>query len=358
MTYFCLMLSLEEQYMYRCLDLALKGIGWVAPNPMVGAVLVHDNRIIGEGWHEYYGGPHAEVNCIKDAIQRGNEYLFTRSTLYVSLEPCAHQGKTPPCDQLIIQYKIPKVVIGCRDPFYQVNGKGIEHLREHGIEVRLGVLQKEAENINKRFFCQHTQHRPYIILKWAQTADGYIGTGTSERLRISSEMTNKLVHRWRSEESAILVGSRTVMLDNPYLNNRSGMGAQPVRIVLDRQLSLKKDFYLFDGTVKTIILNEIKNEEGILTYSTLDKGRNLPEAVCKALLKNNIQSVLIEGGAQILSFFLQAGCWDEARVITNSKMKVERGICAPVLLNATLHEEDRFEDDIISYFYNHNNKFN
>ena len=351
------MLTRDEQFMERCLDLALKGIGSVAPNPMVGAVLVYDNSIIGEGWHEYYGGPHAEVNCIKDAIQRGNEHLITRSTLYVSLEPCAHQGKTPPCDQLIIQHKIPKVVIGCRDPFHQVNGKGIEHLQQNGIEVRLDVLQKETENINKRFFCLHRQHRPYIILKWAQTADGYIGTGTSERLRISSDITNKLVHRWRSEESAIMVGSRTVMLDNPYLTNRSGMGAQPVRVVLDRELKLNNSFHLFDGSIKTIILNEIKNEKGLLSYVKLDEALNLTEAICNALIKHNIQSVLIEGGAQLLSLFIQSDCWDEARVITNSGIKVGGGVEAPHLLNHILHKYDRISGDIISYYFNQSNQF-
>lgn len=350
------MLTKDEQYMQRCLDLALKGIGAVAPNPMVGAVLVYDNRIIGEGWHEYYGGPHAEVNCIRDAIQRGNEALLSNATLYVSLEPCSHHGKTPPCDQLIINHKIPKVIISCRDPFHQVNGKGVEHLRGNGIETSLGILQKEAIQINKRFFCQHILQRPYIILKWAQTADGYIGTGTSDRLMISSEITNKLVHRWRSEESAIMVGSRTVMLDNPYLTNRSGIGGQPVRVVLDRKLRLKNNFHVFDGSVKTIILNQIKNQEGVLNYLKLDPAYNLVEAICMSLNKQNIQSVLIEGGAQLLSLFIQSGCWDEARVITNTAMKSESGVKAPLLSGVVYHEQ-RLEYDAIIYYYNYQNKF-
>ena len=203
-------MTTDEQYMFRCLELAVKGLGRVAPNPLVGAVLVHDNQIIGEGWHQEYGKAHAEVNCILDAIEKGNELLIAQSSLYVSLEPCAHQGKTPPCDQLIIRHKIRRVVIGCRDPFPEVNGKGIAHLHAAGIEVVEGVLESQCLKMNKRFFCFHQKQRPYIILKWAETADGFIGSGTKERILISGAATNLLVHQIRSQEAAIMVGSNTV----------------------------------------------------------------------------------------------------------------------------------------------------
>jgi diaminohydroxyphosphoribosylaminopyrimidine deaminase/5-amino-6-(5-phosphoribosylamino)uracil reductase len=349
------MLTKDELYMQRCLALARKGAGYVAPNPMVGAVLVYDDRIIGEGWHELYGQAHAEVNAIKDAVSKGNESLISRSTLYVSLEPCAHQGKTPPCDQLIIQYKIPHVIIGCRDPFPSVNGKGIEHLINAGIEVKLGVLERECMELNKRFFCFHINKRPFIILKWAQTSDGFIGSGTAERLLISGSSANRLVHRWRSEEAAIMVGSGTVALDNPQLTNRSGTGAQPVRVVLDRDLKLSPTFHVFDGAVRTIILNQVKQEENDLSYVQLNPQLDIVEGVCDALYKNNIQSVLVEGGARLLSLFIQSGCWDEARVITNTMLKAGVGLAAPVLTNAQLQQKDQFDNDSISYWINHKN---
>jgi len=327
----------DEQYMQRCLELARKGIGYVAPNPMVGAVLVYEDRIIGEGWHEHYGQPHAEVNAIKDAVSKGNKALMSQSTLYVSLEPCAHHGKTPPCDQLIIQSEIPRVVIGCRDPFPSVNGKGIEHLIKAGIEVKVGVLERDCIELNKRFYCFHINKRPYIVLL------------------ISGSVTNRLVHRWRSEEAAIMVGSGTVLLDNPKLTNRSGTGAQPVRIVLDRKLNLPHSFQVFDSTSKTIILNQLKEEEKIVSYVQLDPQLDIVKGVCEALHKNNIQSVLVEGGARLLFLFIETGCWDEARVITNTMLQVGVGLAAPVLTNAELQKKDQYDHDIISYWINQKN---
>src|SRR5258706_4656586 len=245
--------------MYRCLQLAAPGAGYVAPNPMVGAVLVHNGRIIGEGYHQHYGEAHAEVNCINQAALSGLIDTIPESTLVVSLEPCTHFGKTPPCADLIIKHKIPKVVIGCRDPFGEVNGKGIEKLKAAGIEVEQGVLEKECIDLNKRFFVFHTQHRPYIILKWAETADGFIAPSlpaapsinlwrpmegrieedsTSRRLLISNEYTDRVVHKWRSEEAAILVGTNTVENDNPELTTRLWPGNSPVRLVVDMNLRL------------------------------------------------------------------------------------------------------------------------
>jgi diaminohydroxyphosphoribosylaminopyrimidine deaminase/5-amino-6-(5-phosphoribosylamino)uracil reductase len=352
-------MSIDEQYMQRCLDLAQKGAGFVAPNPMVGAVLVYEEKIIGEGWHQRYGDAHAEVNCINDAIAKGYESLISVSTLYVSLEPCAHYGKTPPCDQLIIRSKIPNVVIGCRDPFPEVNGKGIEHLIQAGIDVKVGVLELECKDINKRFFCFHQKKRPYIILKWAQTADGYIGSGTTERWLISNEITNKLVHRWRGEEAAIMVGSNTVIMDNPQLTNRSGYGSQPVRVVVDRPLNLSHDYKVFDHHAPTIILNEKKQgQEGTVSYIQLNKQHSFVQSVCEALYKQNIQSVLIEGGTQLLSLFIKAGCWDEARVITNTSMQMGKGVKAPELSNETHDRVEKISTDTISYYMNNQNKIN
>lgn len=349
------MMISDEQYMQRCLELARKGIGYVAPNPMVGAVLVYEDRIIGEGWHEHYGQPHAEVNAIKDAVSKGNKALMSQATLYVSLEPCAHHGKTPPCDQLIIQSEIPRVVIGCRDPFPSVNGKGIEHLIKAGIEVNVGVLERDCIELNKRFFCFHINKRPYIVLKWAQTEDGFVGSGTTDRLLISGSVTNRLVHCWRSEEAAIMVGSGTVALDNPQLTNRSGTGAQPVRVVLDRELKLLQAYHVFDGTLRTIILNKHKDEENNVSYVRLNPQLDIVEGICDALYQNFVQSVLIEGGARLLNLFIESGCWDEARVIINTSLKVGSGIPAPVLTDGIIQRNEAYGHDKITYWINPKN---
>ena len=220
--------------MHRCLELAEKAAGHVAPNPMVGAVLVHEGIIIGEGYHQIYGGPHAEVNCIA-SVPSSLQHLIQDSVIYVSLEPCAHHGKTPPCADLIIRHNIRHVVIGCRDPFVEVDGKGIEKLHAAGIKTETGILEKECRELNKRFFTFHTKHRPFIILKWAQTGDGKIGT-ENNRLHITGSVTNRLVHKWRSEESAILVGANTALADNPQLTTRLWSGNSPTRLIIDPEL--------------------------------------------------------------------------------------------------------------------------
>ena len=244
--------------MYRCLQLAQAGAGHVAPNPMVGAVLVYNNRIIGEGYHREYGMPHAEVNCIA-SVKKEDLRLVNKSVMYVSLEPCAHYGKTPPCADLIIQYRIPKVVVGCRDPFPEVNGKGIEKLLAAGVNVTTGILEKECRELNKRFFTFHTQRIPYIVLKWAQSSDGAIAATDGSAIQISNAYSSILVHRWRSEEAAILVGTRTAMLDDPALTTRLWPGKNPVRLVIDRELKLPVSLRLFDESVPTVIFNELKN---------------------------------------------------------------------------------------------------
>jgi diaminohydroxyphosphoribosylaminopyrimidine deaminase / 5-amino-6-(5-phosphoribosylamino)uracil reductase len=304
-------------YMQRCLELARRGAGHVAPNPMVGAVLVYSDSIIGEGWHQQYGEAHAEVNCIA-SVKESDKHLIPRSTLYVSLEPCAHIGKTPPCADLIIRYKIPKVIIGCRDPFTEVNGKGIEKLEVAGVQVETGVLETECKELNKRFFTFHILHRPYIMLKWAQTQDGKIGYGNGRRLLISNEYSNRLVHQWRSEEAAILVGTNTALFDDPALTTRLWPGSSPVRLVVDMELRLPSSLQLFNREVRTIIFNTRKHEEdGNLLYYRITQDLSLVRQVLNALYQLKILSVLVEGGAKLLHSFIDEGIWDEARVIGN-----------------------------------------
>ncbi len=348
----------DEKYMSRCMELALKGAGFVAPNPMVGAVLVQDDRIIGEGWHQRYGEAHAEVGAIGEATDRatkgGQTAGFPRTTLYVSLEPCAHFGKTPPCADLIIRAGIPKVVIGCRDPFDAVNGKGIEKLKAAGIEVVEAVLAAECRELNKRFFTFHEKKRPYVILKWAQTADNYMASVSgAPRLLISNEYTNRRVHQWRSEEAAILVGTNTALLDDPELTNRLWTGATPVRLVIDMELRLPGSLKLVDRKHKTIIFNSVKDEEcPNLIYYRLEKNKSLISQIMEALYKLGIQSVLVEGGRRLLDSFIQAGIWDEARVIVNTGMNTGQGLAAPVLTDKQLISREVFLSDELSTWIN------
>jgi diaminohydroxyphosphoribosylaminopyrimidine deaminase/5-amino-6-(5-phosphoribosylamino)uracil reductase len=321
-----------EYYMERCVQLARQGAGKVAPNPMVGAVLVYNDRIIGEGWHEQYGGPHAEVNCIA-SVKEADRHLISTSTIYVSLEPCAHFGKTPPCADLIIRHRIPEVVVGCRDPFDAVNGKGIEKLQQAGIKVTVGVSEAACLQLNERFFTYHTAKRPYIILKWAQTADGFIAhENKAERLLITNNETNTLVHKWRSEEAAILIGTHTALYDNPSLTNRLWTGNSPARLVIDKHLTLPATLHLFNREEPTIIFNTIKQEQdGNLLYYKITVDDNLVKQVVAALYQLKILSVIVEGGTTLLQSFIDADYWDEARVITNTAMQIGHGLAAPVL---------------------------
>ncbi len=360
---FAALMTIDEQYMQRCIELARKSAGSVAPNPMVGAVLLYNGRIIGEGWHQQYGEAHAEVNCIRQAIEKGHSDLISQSTIYVSLEPCAHFGKTPPCSDLIIKHKIPKVVIGCRDPFKEVDGKGIEKLKAAGVQVIVDVLKDKCIDLNKRFFTYHLQQRPYIILKWAQTKNGMIaplnspGKGTSDsthqRLLISNEFSNRLVHQWRSEEASILVGTNTALLDDPQLTNRYWPGKQPVRLVLDKQLRLPGRLKLFNDNSRTVVFNSIKNsEEGHVQYYQLPADADTVPALLNALYQLNINSVIVEGGAQLLQSFIAAGLWDEARIITNEQLTVDNGLAAPQLINALQTEQQMMGTDRIVFYNN------
>jgi len=350
--------------MQRCLQLAELGAGLVAPNPLVGAVLVQDDRIIGEGWHRQYGQAHAEVNAINQATSNGHLDL-SLSTLYVSLEPCSHFGKTPPCTDLIIQHNIPKVVIGCRDPFREVNGKGIEKLKGAGVQVEMSELDNACRALNKRFFTFHTQERPYVILKWAQTANQFISTppqtplqssgasGDSDfhRLLISNEYTNRLVHSWRSEEAAILIGTNTALMDDPELTTRLWPGRSPVRLVLDMELRLPATLKIFNKQVRTIIFNSVKQEEeGNLLYYQLQKEGSIVQQVLNALFELNIQSVLVEGGAKLLQSFIDVGIWDEARIITNDELILKDGLSAPLLNGVEKIVEQKILSDRIEIF--------
>ena len=349
--------------MHRCIELALLGSGRVAPNPMVGALLVHDNRIIGEGYHENYGEAHAEVNCI-NSVSKEDIHLLEKSTLYVSLEPCAHFGKTPPCADLVIQKKIPQVVIGCRDPFVEVNGKGMDKLMNAGIGVKQGILEEECQALNKRFFVFHNRKRPYIILKWAQTANGKIGNDDHSRLLISGDFTNRLVHKWRSEEQAILVGTNTALFDDPELTTRLWPGTHPIRLVVDMHLRLPGKLKLFSPGNTTIVFNlhqhtlplekfsitDIKNK-GVFYYQ-LAEDSSLVHQLLNALHALNIQSVLVEGGAFLLQSFIDEGAWDEARLIENRELSINGGLPAPVLQNFIPGKTENYHPDVIRTFTN------
>lgn len=351
--------------MHRCLELAAMGSGNVAPNPMVGAVLVHNDSIIGEGYHMRYGQSHAEVNCI-NSVKAADLNLISQSILYVSLEPCAHFGKTPPCVDLIIQKKIPHVVIGIRDPFSQVNGKGIEKLNASNIKVDIGIIEGACKEINKRFFCFHTKHRPYVILKWAQSSDGKIaGSSSSQRILISNEFTNRLVHKWRSEEMSIMVGTNTALKDDPELTTRLWPGNDPVRLVVDMDLSLPENLKIFHSKTSTLVFNLQKHSlpekihaadlQGVgLQYYQVTSDTNLVHQVMNALYQSGIQSVLIEGGGKLLQSFIDEGLWDEARIIRNKELIIGEGLPAPVLHDHEIKYSQQFHTDTIDYYTNKN----
>ncbi|MGN0187524.1 MAG: bifunctional diaminohydroxyphosphoribosylaminopyrimidine deaminase/5-amino-6-(5-phosphoribosylamino)uracil reductase RibD [Paludibacteraceae bacterium] len=328
----------DEIYMRRCLQLAHQAAGKTAPNPMVGAVVVCNDRIIGEGYHHRCGEPHAEVNAIASVH---NPDLLSQSTLYVNLEPCSHYGKTPPCTKLIIEKKIPRVVVGMGDPNERVNGRGIAMLREAGIEVREHVLEDECRYLNRRFVTYHTQHRPYVILKWAQTADGFIDILRTNRqtspLRISNHITKTLNHQMRTEESAILVGTNTALLDNPHLTARKWAGRNPVRLVVDRTLRIPTDYNLYDGTAPTVIFtDETAENRANITFAKLDFERDIVPQILDYLYHNNLQSLIVEGGRQLLQTFIDAGLWDEAHIET-APTTIGQGVPAP---NITMNRRE------------------
>lgn len=323
------MLEQHEAYMQLCLNLAQKGLGKVAPNPMVGSILVYDGKIVAEGYHQQYGGPHAEPNAIKQL----DDELLKKCTLYVTLEPCSHFGKTPPCADLIVSKKIPKVIVGCLDPNPLVAGRGIKKLHDAGIEVEYGILEKECRELNKRFFTFQEKKRPYIILKWAQTQDGFISRKplpeNKEDNWITSIDSKRLVHEWRAQEQAILVGYNTALLDNPLLTTRLVEGENPTRIVIDKRLELSKDLNIFNGAAKTIVFNGIKESEvGNIRYAQIDMANMVDELLHECYLLN-ISSIIIEGGSNTINEFIKKDLWDEARVFVNPNLKFHHGVPAP-----------------------------
>jgi len=321
--------------MKRCLELAQKGAGLVSPNPMVGCVIVYEDEIIGEGFHQEYGEGHAEVNAINSINDKS---LLNKSTLYVNLEPCAHFGKTPPCSNLIIENKIPKVVIGCVDSFSEVFGKGIEKMTNEGIEVIVGILEKESRILNKRFFTFHEKNRPYVILKWAESKDGFIAPNNqNEPFWMTSSESKKLVHQWRIEEDAILVGRITAQKDNPFLTVREVQGENPIRIVIDKDLKLSTNLNLFDSAAKTIIFNTLKTKEIGKNYFIKINFNNLIKNILQELHKQNIQSVIIEGGRTTLQSFIDAKLWDEAKIFTTNK-ELNDGVKSPNIEGEMLFE--------------------
>ena len=337
-----------EIYMQRCIDLARKGIRSVAPNPMVGCVLVVNNKIIGEGYHQFFGGPHAEVNAINNVL---NTKSLKKATLYVSLEPCSHMGKTAPCADLIIKKGIQNVVIGTRDPNPLVGGKGIEKLKNAGIEVEEGVLQDQCLELNKRFFTFHEKRRPYVILKWAQTLDGFLDRIREDNKQevnwISAPETKTLVHKWRSEEQSILVGRNTILNDNPSLTVREYGGTNPIRLVIDSQLQISGSLNVYSEDAPTIVFNRLKdatekNIEFVKIKETSTKN------ILDELYKRGIQSVFVEGGSRTLQYFIIDNVWDEARVIVGRK-SFKEGYKAPVI-NRIPIKTIPFGKDTVHYF--------
>jgi diaminohydroxyphosphoribosylaminopyrimidine deaminase/5-amino-6-(5-phosphoribosylamino)uracil reductase len=341
----------EENYMERCLVLAKKGMGKVAPNPMVGCVIVHNDEIIGEGYHEEYGKAHAEVNAINSVKDKS---LLKKATLYVNLEPCSHFGKTPPCADLIIEHKIPFVVVGTIDTFSQVSGRGIEKLVKAGIDVKTGILEAECKELNKRFFNFHEKKRPYVILKWAQTQDGFIDIlrteeGFEKALKITNEASTKLSHTWRSVEQAIIVGKRTAVADNPQLTVRSVQGKNPLRIAIDRNLTIPNNYFLLDGSTPTLIYTSADaNSENNLEYKKLNFDEVLIPQILNDLAERNIQSLIVEGGTKLINSFIQSGIWDEARVFI-SQQQIEDGVNAPILDLKPVEKEDIEGDILLTY---------
>lgn len=316
-------MNTHEHYMRRCLQLALKGLGSVSPNPMVGCVIVHNDKIIGEGYHQKYGEAHAEVNAINSLKDKS---LLKSSTLYVSLEPCNHFGKTPPCADLILKYEIPNIVIGIQDSFEKVNGSGIKKLIDAGMNVLSGVLEKECRDINKRFFTFYLEKRPYIILKWAQSKDGFIGK-KNQSVRISNELTRVINDTWRTQEDAILVGGETARTDNPHLTVRSIEGRNPIRIVLSNSGDLSSELNLFDGNAPTLVYS--KNKLNFPNCETVEiPDSNNLSFLLSDLHRRNIQSIIVEGGSSTVNQFIENNKWDEIRIFESEDM-LEDGILAP-----------------------------
>ena len=349
------MMSVDEQYMYRCLQLARCAAGSTSPNPMVGAVIVCDGRIIGEGYHIRAGEPHAEVNAV-NSVKEADRHLLSRSTMYVTLEPCSHYGKTPPCCDMIIARGIPRVVIGSADPNVQVNGAGIERMRAAGVDVKVGVLEDECSRLNRAFFTSQLHKRPYVTLKWAQSADGFIDLlrEEGEAVKISSPVSQVAVHKLRAQNGAILVGRHTALLDDPSLNIRHWAGRAPLRLVIDKTGMLPADLKMFDGTLPTVVYTACeksgkfgKNVEQVV----LDFAAPLLPQILSHLNACKIDSLLVEGGATVLQSFINASLWDEARVEVNPSLELGSGVVAPSLAPCQPYAEESLAGNRILRFH-------
>jgi len=333
-------LNNHKTYIKRCLEIAKNGLGSTRPNPMVGAVIVNNNKIIGEGYTSPYGGSHAEVNAINSVKDKS---LLKTATIYVTLEPCSHYGKTPPCSDLIIKNEIPNVVIGCIDDNELVAGKGVKKLQSAGVNVTVGVLENECKKHHKRFFTFHNKKRPYIILKWAETLDGFIAPKTKDEQKpvwITNKHSRQLVHKWRTEEQVILVGTNTVLQDNPTLTARNWKGNNPIRVVIDKKSKISTELNVFNDVATTITISE-KN---------IDFSKNIGQQICDILFKNNINSVIIEGGSKTLQTFINENLWDEARVFIGQN-QFKKGVKAPNL-SGKLTFEEKIDTDILKIYYN------
>ncbi|HLF51906.1 bifunctional diaminohydroxyphosphoribosylaminopyrimidine deaminase/5-amino-6-(5-phosphoribosylamino)uracil reductase RibD [Flavobacterium sp.] len=343
-------MKIHEKYIKRCIDLAKNGLGTTYPNPLVGSVIVFENKIIGEGWHKKSGEPHAEVNAINSVKDKS---LLKKATIYVSLEPCSHFGKTPPCCDLIIQHQIPNVVIGTIDPNIKVAGNGIKRLIEAGKNVTIGILEDECHELNKRFFTFHQKKRPYIILKWAESQDGFISPKEKSEQKpvwITNTYSRQLVHKWRSEEQAILVGTQTVVDDNPKLNVRDWTGSHPVRIVIDRNNRISKESYIFDSPVKTIIISNsiFPSIKDNIQFEKIDFEKKVAEQIVRVLYQHEIQSVIIEGGRQTLQTFIDSNFWDEARVFKGN-LDLKNGTKAPILNTKNIEKQSIHNDELLIF---------
>ena len=336
--------------MRRCLDLASNAASTASPNPMVGSVIVHDDRVIGEGFHAAAGEPHAEVNAVNNVSEADKSFL-KNATLYVNLEPCSHHGKTPPCAEMIIATGIPRVVVGATDPNALVNGRGIAKLREAGVEVVTGVLDAESRALNKRFFTYQEAERPYVVLKWAQSRDGFLAPHPQQRFQLSNALSQTLVHKWRTEEDAILVGYNTALVDNPLLDARMWPGRSPQRAVYDPRLQLNSDLNIFrnDGA-KVWVFNNVKTEQqAIVSYVKVDTSTWVSQTLAK-LHEAKCLSVLVEGGAKTIDSFIAANLWDEARVFTAPRL-LENGCAAPAIRHANRIETVTVNGDILTTYF-------
>ncbi|HRP89785.1 MAG TPA: bifunctional diaminohydroxyphosphoribosylaminopyrimidine deaminase/5-amino-6-(5-phosphoribosylamino)uracil reductase RibD [Edaphocola sp.] len=340
----------DKYFMYRALHLAKNGAGQTAPNPMVGAVLVFENRIIGEGWHQKFGTAHAEPNCINN-VKTSDRHLISQSTLYVTLEPCSHYGKTPPCANIIIEYKISKIVIACTDPNPQVAGKGITILKEAGVEVQVGILDEEAKALNKRFFTFHQKKRPFVILKWAESLDGFIAPVNGQKVMLSNALVQRFVHKMRSEEAAILVGYSTAILDNPSLTNRFFGVHQPLRITINqKETPFPENLNIINDGEKSLIFNiEKQGVEGNCTYVKLTNTQDYIRQIVDDLFQRGVDSLIVEGGSKTLQHFIQSGLWDEAFLI-KTPVVLGQGVPAPVLLEKVFENCLTLKDNSIEKF--------